>query len=210
MGRHGSRGAARRWLPVALAVAAASAVTLVALRPWDRTDVARQSPDAGPAPAPSCPRVLHVATASSFAPVLAALAPRLATGEDCLRVTVSLVNGRPAAGRLAELQADVWIPDDAAWASTAEQKLLARPGVAHSGTVIATSPVYLVADQTTARQLRRSGGDSWSGLAGLLRNRGGVRLSVRDPAGSGDGLVAAGSSPRRCGCGRAWTPHPSP
>jgi hypothetical protein len=103
-----------------------------------------------------------------------------------------VVEGRAAAGRLAELQADVWIPDDAAWASTAEDKLLARPGVAGSGTVLATSPIYMVASAPTARTVQQAGG-SWLALARMLTNGSGTRLSVRDPAGSGDGMVAAGS-----------------
>jgi Bacterial extracellular solute-binding protein/von Willebrand factor type A domain len=149
-------------------------------------------PDAQVTTTIPCSRLLHVAATSSFAPVLAELAPTLETGESCLRLIVSVVEGRGAADRLTKLQADVWIPDDAAWVTTAKEKLLARRGVAHSGTVLATSPIFLVTDRSTAALLRRAG-DSWYSLAELLARRSGMRLVVRDPAGSGDGLVGVGS-----------------
>jgi hypothetical protein len=53
-------------------------------------------------------------------------------------------------------------------------------------------PDFLVTDRSTAALLRRAG-DSWYSLAELLARRSGMRLVVRDPAGSGDGLVGVGS-----------------
>ena len=62
-----------------------------------------------------------------------------------------------------------------------------------AGTVLATSPIYQVTDAATGARLKAAGG-SWLGLAGLVADRAsGVRLAVRDPNGSGDGMVAAGS-----------------
>jgi hypothetical protein len=195
MGRHGTRGSATRWVPATLAVVAVAAAALGVLRPWERA----QGPgdpgvavDAKETAATTCARVLRVAAASSFVPVLARLSDKLDSGADCVRLVVSAVNGRSAPDQLADLRPDVWIPDDASWGALAPEKALARTGRAHSGTVVATSPIYLVTDQSTARRVKQAGG-SWSALARLLTDRSGVRLAVRDPAGSGDGMVAAGS-----------------
>jgi hypothetical protein len=58
--------------------------------------------------------------------------------------------------------------------------------------VLATSPLYMVSDTATAARLTRAGG-SWLALSKLVASPDGVRLAVRDPNGSGDGMVAAGS-----------------
>jgi hypothetical protein len=153
-----------------------------------------RSPGAGDSfpgvlPAP-CANPLRVVTAASFAPVLTALEPALGKGADCVRLDVDLVEGRAAAGRAG--QADVWIPDDGAWIGTAKSTAVAGEGMGGSGTMLATSPIYMVADQATADRLKAAGG-SWLALANLLRAGSGVKLAVRDPGGSGDGLVAAGA-----------------
>ena len=157
--------------------------------------VVSRSPDR-PAPAASlssCDRVLRVVTASSFAPVLKKVGSTLESGPDCVGLDTVVVDGREAAGRVAEREADLWIPDDAAWAGLARPDLLADPetGAGGAGTVLATSPIYLVTDGPTAARVKAAGG-SWLGLSALLGKRA-VRLAVRDPNGSGDGLVAAGS-----------------
>ena len=59
--------------------------------------------------------------------------------------------------------------------------------------MLATSPIYMVTDTATAARLA-----SWPAAAGwrlskLVAAPKGVRLAVRDPNGSGDGMVAAGS-----------------
>jgi hypothetical protein len=168
----------------ALATASISAALMVRDRPHE--------PGGPPVQAiASCARAVHVVTSSSFAPVLARLAGGLSRAPDCVHVGITVANGRSGAGRVQELRADAWIPDDASWASTAMPKLLAPDGVAGAGAILATSPIYMVTDPSTARRIERAGG-SWLALAGLLNGRSGVRLAVRDPAGSGDGMVAAG------------------
>ena len=93
---------------------------------------------------------------------------------------------------MAEREADVWIPDDLSWAAVARGGLLADDGDGGSGTVLATSPIYMVTDTATAARLTRAGG-SWLALSKLVASPDGVRLAVRDPNGSGDGMVAAGT-----------------
>lgn len=197
MGRHTTTVArARRpvlWVAagalVAIALVSAGAVVL------DRRSDG-PPPAAGGAPLladSTCDRSLRVVTATSFAPVLKALQPGLATGADCVALDAVVVDGRLAADRVAEREADLWIPDDVSWAAVARPGLLAEEGRGGSGTVLATSPIYLVADPGTAAKVTAAGG-SWLGLAGLVTRPGsGVRLSVRDPNGSGDGMVAAGT-----------------
>jgi hypothetical protein len=194
MGKHTSRaGAAGR--PLLWVAAAALAVVATA----SGVDAVRGRPAADPvagsaaAPAPGgCDRTVKVVTATSFAPVLAALRPALAAGPDCLDLDTVVVDGRAAAGRVAEREADLWIPDDASWAAVARPGLLAEEGRGGAGTVLATSPIYMVTDRATAARVRTAGG-GWLGLAGLVDAPTGVRLAVRDPNGSGDGMVAAGS-----------------
>jgi hypothetical protein len=123
--------------------------------------------------------------------VLTALEPSLATGPHCVALDTSVVDGRAAAARVAEREADVWIPDDLSWAAVARGGLLADDGDGGSGTVLANSPIYMVTDTATAARLTRAGG-SWLALSKLVASPDGVRLAVRDPNGSGDGMVAAG------------------
>ncbi|MEV6841757.1 VWA domain-containing protein, partial [Streptomyces sp. NPDC051133] len=63
---------------------------------------------------------------------------------------------------------------------------------AGAGTVLATSPLYMVSDAATGARLRAAGG-SWLALAKLMDARK-LRLVVRDPGGSGDGLVGTGAA----------------
>jgi Bacterial extracellular solute-binding protein/von Willebrand factor type A domain len=184
---------ARDFRPVA-------AVALVAVTATAGIAVLAQQ-DAEPAPetagpvsngAAGCDTTLRIVTARSFAPVLTELAPSLETGDDCAVLEVEVMDGRAAPARVAELEAHVWIPDDAAWASTAGSLELAEEEVAGSGTVVATSPIYMVTDAATAEQVADAGG-SWRGLADLVTSDSGVNLVVRDPAGSGDGLIGVGS-----------------
>ena len=191
MGRHRTGGRTGRalWVGVAAAVVVAStAAGAVVLRGDD------DPPAGAPAllAASTCDRTLKVVTAASFAPVLAAVQPALAAGKDCVALDTVVVDGRAAADRVAEREADVWIPDDASWAGGARPGLLADEGRAGAGTVLATSPIYMVADRATAARVTAAGG-TWLGLAGLVTEPRGVRLAVRDPNGSGDGMVAAGS-----------------
>jgi Ca-activated chloride channel homolog len=140
----------------------------------------------------TCDTTLKVVTASSFSAVLTTLQQSLATGPNCVALDTAVVDGRDAAARVAEREADVWIPDDLSWAAIARGGLLADDGEAGSGTVLATSPIYMVTDTATAARVNHAGG-SWLALSKLVASPGGVRLAVRDPNGSGDGMVAAGS-----------------
>lgn len=174
------------WVGVAVLAVLATASTVVAL--FDRDS--GQPPPA--ATGQTCERSLRVVTSSSFAPVLDKLESALARGRDCVGLDTVVVDGRAAATRVAEREADLWIPDDIGWAGAARPGLLAEEGHAGSGTVLATSPIYMVTDRSTAARVKAAGG-SWLGLAGLVTGPSGVRLAVRDPNGSGDGMVAAGS-----------------
>lgn len=162
-----------RWLPAvaALVVVGASALVLT-------TVYASPQPSGG-----GCPS-LRVVTARSFAPVLQALT------STCGRVDVTVADGRGAAARAAELDADLWVPDDASWRGAPDRLALAEAPAA--GAVVATSPLYFVTDADTAARIGKAGG-GWGGLAGLVTAPGSaVRLVTHDPGGSGDGLLALG------------------
>jgi hypothetical protein len=134
---------------------------------------------------------LRVVAASSFAPALTAAAPRLERGDDCVRLEITTADGRTAAQQVAETGADVWIPDDGSWVGTAGGVPLAQAPAANAGAVLATSPFYMVAQEATGARLTKAGG-GWLDLAGLVDQRS-ARLTVRDPLGSGDGMVGAGA-----------------
>jgi Bacterial extracellular solute-binding protein/von Willebrand factor type A domain len=173
-----------RWLPavgtVVLGLPALVLATAYGARP---TPVSSGS---------ACP-IVRVVTASSFAPVLAAVAPAVSVGPACARVEVTVADGRGAAARAAALDADVWIPDDASWSVDRNGLALAQPPAAEAGAVLATSPLYLVTDPTTAGRITSSGG-GWRALAGLVTAPGSqVRLVAPAPGDSGDGLLAIGA-----------------
>lgn len=184
MGRHRPTHHLNRWLGTALA-----ATLLVVTVPlvWGRgaTGLGRWAEP----PASPCARTVRVLTSTSFAPVLDTLSPTLARGDDCVRLDVQVLDGRAAAGRVG--QVDVWIPDDVSWAATARGTRFAPAGTAGAQTVLATSPIFMVAGRAAADRIDAEGG-TWTGLAKLLAAEADTRLAVRDPAGSGDGLVAVG------------------
>jgi hypothetical protein len=192
MSRHRSpsQHTARTVVTVVIAVAAVTTVGVLLLRNPSGSSADEAAGSAGSA-AP-CETTLKVVTASSFEPVLSGLTADLAAGDPCVSLEVDVADGRAAAGRVAELGAHVWIPDDAAWAGVATEGQLAAADTAGSGTVLATSPIYMIADESTAQRVEDAGA-SWLGLADLLASGAGVRLAVKDPAGSGDGLIAAGA-----------------
>jgi hypothetical protein len=135
--------------------------------------------------------VAHVLAATSYAPVLRGLASELAKGDQCVRVDLVEADGRSAPTVARDMDADVWIADDTAWKHLAPPGLLPPDGVHGMGTVLATSPIYMVTDNTTASTLGLEGA-TWLGLARLLQSRrSDIRLVVKDPAGSGDGMVGA-------------------
>ena len=190
MGKHRARERVRRVLAVLSAVALLGLLGIVGVAYYLRAgnSAALVVPDASG----SCPRTVRVVTSSSFAPVLAALAPRLEIAVNCVHIEADVGDGRIAPERVKELDADAWIPDDAAWAGVARNIEIAEEGVVGSGTVLAESPLYMVTDANTAARIQDSGG-SWLGLANLLTTTKDVRLAVRDPNGSGDGMVALGA-----------------
>ncbi|GAB3851114.1 substrate-binding domain-containing protein [Dactylosporangium cerinum] len=140
-----------------------------------------------------CPTTLHVVTASSFATVVSAAGRTLRGGDNCILVDTISTDGRPAGGQLSQSRADLWIPDDAAWDVIAPPQYLAKKGTLNAYATLATSPIYMVTDPATGDRIN-AGGGSWLALAGLLNTRNsGVRMVVRNPAMSGDGMVAAGA-----------------
>ena len=187
MAKHRARGA-RRWgwpasALLALVGLVLAGVLVIATRPGD-TDVV-----AGPSSG-GCGRPVRVVAAGSYAPVLAALTAG-PQPDDCLRVEVTTADGRAAAKRAADVDADVWIADDSSWAASAGAVNLAQAPAAGAGTVLATSPIYMVTDPATGDRLHKAGA-GWLGLARLVGEKT-ARLVVRDPGGSGDGLVGAGA-----------------
>ncbi len=138
-----------------------------------------------------CGTTLRIVTATSFEPVLDGVASLIESGDGCARLEIELKDGRHAHERVAELNADLWIPDDAAWAGVPNAARL-DPNAAGAGTVVATSPIHLVTDEATAGLLA-SAGETWRALTDLAASESDVKLVIRDPASSGDGLVAAGS-----------------
>ena len=193
MGRHTTRGenARRAWPAVVAVMAVAVVVCGIAVLGW-RGRPPAQPVSAALAPPARCQRVVQVLAASSFAPVLNRLGAELGQGADCVHVAMVEADGRTAAARLASEDPDVWIPDDASWAASAPPGLLAPKGSHGSGTILATSPIFMVAGEKATARLLRAGG-TWKGLADLVENDPAIRLVVGDPSISGDGMVAAGS-----------------
>jgi hypothetical protein len=179
-------GTRNRWVVPALGAVAAGGLIVAGV-----LAVVIDSPDGGATPVAraSCERPVRVVTASSFAPVLAAVAADGDRDGDCLRLDVTTADGRAAVKRVAEVNADLWIPDDSSWAGTAGSLGLAEAPAAGAGTVLATSPLYMVADKATGAKLERAGG-GWLSLARMVQSQS-AKLVVRDPGGSGDGMVGA-------------------
>jgi hypothetical protein len=177
------RGPAYRWVAIALVGAAVSVLVV---------RIAANGPAAPANAGGGCGVGVRVVAPSSFLPVLTQVGRALASGPGCLRVDVGVLDGRTAAERIGDVDADVWIADDSAWAGVANPAAIAAPGEAAAGTVLATSPIYLVTDRATADRIARGGG-SWLALERLLTTGSGVRLAVSDPAGSGDGLLGVGA-----------------
>jgi hypothetical protein len=187
MGRHRPKGSTA--YPIIVAAGVIAVVTLLAIA---ATVYARRDANPTETADARCNQTVRVVTASSFAPVLEYLMPALATGDNCLRVNLDIVDGRAAPARAAQLNADVWIPDDAAWQGVATRLQIAPKDTMGSGAVIATSPIFMVTDKATATRIQQAGG-SWLALATLAGQPNGVKLAIRDPSGSGDGMVGAGA-----------------
>lgn len=187
MSRH--RRSSSRAIPVLLLVGTAALFATAGVLVF--REPAREQPPAAAAADP-CATTLRVVAASSYAPVLRQVAPTLGSGGDCIDLVVITADGRTAARRVPQVSADVWIPDDGAWAGVADMTGFAEESVAGSGTLLATSPIYMVTDSATADVVNGAGG-GWGTLAELATQDNPVRLVVRDPGSSGDGLLAAGA-----------------
>ena len=210
MGRHNSAAARLRRPVLWVAALVLAAVGIVSAG----VAVAQREPDRPPGSASllaaaTCDRSVRVVTASSFAPVLAALQPGLARGKDCVALDTVVVDGRAAADRVAEREADVWIPDDVSWAAVARGGLLADEGQGDSGTVLATSPIYMV-----DRQGHRGEGDRGRRLLARPGRPGrharprasGWPSATRTGPATGWSPPAASAS--RSGSSAGWTPRP--
>jgi hypothetical protein len=186
MAKHRAGSATHRWVWPVVAVLGLAGIVLAGV-----LAAVTDSPsgDADAVPRASCERPVRVVTASSFAPVLAAMTAELNQSDECLRLDVTTADGRAAVKRVAEVNADVWIPDDTAWSGAAASLGLAQAPAAGAGTVLATSPLYMVTDRATGARLKQAGA-GWLDLAQMVEARS-AKLVVRDPGGSGDGMVGA-------------------
>ena len=86
-----------RWLPAVAALVLVGAFAVVLT-----TAYAPRPPVNGACPA------LRIVTAASFAPILRTVA-------TCGPLEITVADGRGAAARAAAVDADLWLPDDAAW-----------------------------------------------------------------------------------------------
>jgi len=180
------------WIAAGLAVLAgglvAGVVATVGDSPLPRARSASGTPAnlaAGP-----CPHELTVVSAGSFVSILSGIAARLGAGRDCVAVHVQTADGQGAAAAVASSGADVWIPDDVSWPNLPNPAKLAPPKTFHAGTVLATSPFYFVTQHRAPPLPARS----WLGLIRALAQPGSPwQLALRDPAATGDGMVAAGA-----------------
>jgi hypothetical protein len=139
---------------------------------------------------------LRVVTTVSYQPALESVADDLANRDDCVRLEVTVADGRGAEPVVDQAHAHVWITDDASWleqyeAAEAEEygedseeaKLSYRP--------LATSPVLFESSSAMAASIQQAGG-GWAGLAALVEGGRPPSIVTRDPASTGDGLVALG------------------
>lgn len=198
MGKHDIESSQRRRTgrillvaAVGLLVAGTVAAAVGDLGGTTRTSLQISDSDAPARGAPlenGCPHRLTVVTAASFANVLQRIAIPLASGKNCVAVKVTVADGRAAGAAVAKSHADLWIPDNTNWATLPGPPKLATGDKA--GTVLATSPLYFVT--LGSGPALPASAHSWLGLTELLAAQTQWRLTVRDPAGSGDGMVAAG------------------
>ena len=139
---------------------------------------------------------LRVVTTASYQPALDAVADDLANRDDCVRLDITVADGRAAEPTVDKEHAHVWISDDASWleqyeaekaeeygADSQEAQLNYRP--------LATSPVLFASSPAMAARIQRAGG-GWTGLAALVDSDQPPSIVTKDPASTGDGLVALG------------------
>jgi hypothetical protein len=147
---------------------------------------------------------IHALVASTYAPILREAQRLVSKGTNCVDLKIDIGDGQEAAEEVAKAQAanggnksedtgkstgpDLWIPDDASWNGTATAE---ADHPAHRGAVLAVSPLYMVADTRVAVRIKRDGA-TWQATARLVSRDSGVRLVVRDPKGSGEGMLGLG------------------
>ena len=143
---------------------------------------------------------MRVVTAASFAPVLTGVAPALAQGPDCVRLEVTVADGRTAAARVAEVGRGRLDPGRRRLGEQPRSRPARRGAGGRAGTVLAESPFYLVTDEATAQRVAGAGG-GWLGLAGLVTGDGPTRSGSRcaTPAGRATACSAWAPSPSPCG-----------
>ena len=139
---------------------------------------------------------LRVVTTASYEPALEAVADDLASGDDCVGLNITVADGRSAEPIVDREQAHVWIADDASWLERYEAEEAEEYGEDSeeadlSYQLLATSPVLFASSVETAASIQRAGG-GWAGLAALVAGGQPVSVVTRDPASTGDGLVALG------------------
>ncbi len=139
-----------------------------------------------------CTELRIVATAS-YRPALDAVRASLARQPECVRLDVTVADGRPAEPVVDRERAHVWITDDAAWLARYEaEEVAAGDAEAESEySTLATSPVLFAAGSAVSPRLQQAGG-GWTDLAAMVAGDRPVRIVTKDPASSGDGLVALG------------------
>ena len=91
MGKHARRSGVGRWIVLAvlllgLPALIAAGLFVVGGEPWPAVQSAY-----------SCQRKVKVVTATSFAPVLNTIAPALAEADPCVRLEITVADGRGAA-----------------------------------------------------------------------------------------------------------------
>jgi von Willebrand factor type A domain len=134
-----------------------------------------------------CARRLRIVTATAYQSVLRNAATTLGSGTDCVGLDVTTADGSSAASAVAATHADAWVADDASWPQLPNTATLA-PG---RGTVVATSPMYLVTAKSAAPPTGVA--RTWTGLGHLLAQPTPWHLVVADPAATGAGMVAVGA-----------------
>ena len=139
---------------------------------------------------------LRVVTPASYQPALEAVADELANRDDCVRLDTTVADGRGAEPVVDEEHAHVWITDDASWLEQYEAEEVEGYGedseeAQLSYRPLATSPVLFASSAAMAARIQRAGG-GWTGLAPLVESGRPVSIVTRDPASTGDGLVALG------------------
>lgn len=191
-------------LIIVLAVVAAVEAATLRANPGDGASSKGSASSARSGAAHCSGTTIHALVASIYAPVLREAQRVVSEGTNCVDLKIEIGDGDEAAEDVAKAQAangdnksedssksegpDLWIPDDASWNGTATAE---ADHPAHRGAVLAVSPLYMVAHAKVAARIKRNGA-TWRATARLVSRDSGVRLVVRDPKGSGEGMLGLG------------------